>query len=182
MAIHCVSNTKKKDFLLVVTCSLTNRLYSEGVVTIGCGMIFAFMMPEFPHNARLLKPVERDFAVWRLKKEAGDGEADEDSTTLGGFKQAFLDPKIWALVWCMGMAQAMGSTVNFFPSIVETLGYNRINTMLLTAPPFILAAIVFYTISYISDVSCIIYRSAIPLGRHPANLVGPISAKMPCIR
>ena len=120
-------------------------------------------MPEFPHNARLLSPAERDFAVWRLKKEAGDTEADEDSTTLGGFKQALLDPKIWALVWCMGMAQAMGTIVNFFPSIVETLGYNRINTMLLTAPPFILAAIVFYIISYISDVSCAFHLVALLL-------------------
>ena len=115
-------------------------------------------MPEFPHNARLLKPIERDFAVWRLEKEAGDTEASEDSTTLGGFKQAFLDPKIWALVWCMGMAQAMGTIVNFFPSIVQTLGYNKINTMLLTAPPFVLAAIVFYIISYISDVSILPFR------------------------
>lgn len=53
------------------------------------------------------------------------------------------------------MGQAMGSIVNFFPSIVQTLGYNKINTMLLTAPPYVLAAITFYAISYISDVSTI---------------------------
>ncbi|KAH8169822.1 major facilitator superfamily protein [Sarocladium implicatum] len=129
----------------------------EGVITVGCGIIFAFIMPEYPHNAKLLTPVERDFAVWRLEKEAGAGEASEDTTTLGGFKLAILDPKIWALVWCMGMAQAMGSVVNFFPSIVQTLGYNKINTMLLTAPPFVLAAIVFYTISYISDRKNLMY-------------------------
>lgn len=125
----------------------------EGVVTIGCGLISVFFMPEYPHNARLLKPVEREYAVWRLEREAGDGEAHEDVSTLGGFKKACLDPKIWALVWCMHMAQAMGSTVNFFPSIVETLGYNKINTMLLTAPPYVFAAMVFYGISYLSDVS-----------------------------
>lgn len=110
-------------------------------------------MPEFPHNARLLSATERNYAVWRLEAEAGDTEASEDSTTMGGFKQALLDPKIWALVFCMGMAQAMGTIVNFFPSIVQTLGYNKTNSLLLTAPPFILAAIVFYAISYISDVS-----------------------------
>ncbi|TPX11277.1 uncharacterized protein E0L32_001095 [Thyridium curvatum] len=123
----------------------------EGVVTVGCGLLFALIMPEYPHNARLLKPVERDYAVWRLEREAGAGEAHEDVTTWGGFKQAMLDPKIWTLVWCMGMGQAMGSIVNFFPSIVQTLGYNKINTMLLTAPPYVLAAITFYAISYISD-------------------------------
>lgn len=110
-------------------------------------------MPEYPHNARLLNPTERDYAVWRLELEAGAGEAHEDTSTLGGFKQAMLDPKIWAMVWCMGMSQAMGSTINFFPSIVETLGYGRIQTMLLTAPPFVFGAILIYIISWISDVS-----------------------------
>lgn len=76
-------------------------------------------MPEYPHNAKLLKPIEKDYAVWRLEQEAGAGEANEDSTTLGGFKQALLDPKIWAMVFCMMMAQAMASTNNFFPSIVQ---------------------------------------------------------------
>lgn len=126
---------------------------SEGVVTIGCGLIFAMIMPEYPHNARLLTPVERSYAVWRLEIEAGAGEASEDTTTMGGFKKALLDFKIWSLVFCMGMAQAMGTIVNFFPSIVQTLGYNKTNTMLLTAPPFVLAAIIFYIISWISDVS-----------------------------
>jgi hypothetical protein len=126
---------------------------SEGVITIGCGLIFALIMPEYPHKARLLKPIERQYAVWRLEMEAGAGEANEETSTLKSFQQAFMDPKIWTLVWCMGMSQAMGSTNNFFPSIVETLGYNKMNTMLLTAPPAVLAAIASYLVSWYSDVS-----------------------------
>ncbi|KAI5865657.1 MFS general substrate transporter [Durotheca rogersii] len=129
----------------------------EGAVTIGCGLIFALIMPEYPHNARLLTPIEKSYATWRLEAEAGLGEAHEETSTFGGLKLAFMDTKIWALVWCMGMAQAMGSIVNFFPSIVETLGYPRIETMLLTAPPYVLAAIVFYIVSYISDRKGTIY-------------------------
>lgn len=109
-------------------------------------------MPEYPHKARILKPIEKAYAVWRLESEAGAGEASEEQSTLNSFKQAFLDPKIWALVWCMGMSQAMGSTNNFFPSIVQSLGYNKTNTMLLTAPPALLAALVSYLVSYWSDV------------------------------
>ncbi|XDG02420.1 hypothetical protein ABKA04_002035 [Annulohypoxylon sp. FPYF3050] len=124
----------------------------EGTVTIGCGLLFALLMPEYPHNARLLKPMERDYAVWRLEVEAGEGEAHEDTTTLGSFKLAILDGKVWTMVLSMGFLQAMGSSVNFFPSIVETLGFNKINTMLLTTPPYILAAIIFYGISYLSDM------------------------------
>lgn len=104
--------------------------------------------------------------------EAGAGEVHEETTVLKGFKLAFLDPIKWALVWCMGMSKAMGSTVNFFPwvtfrrisriwfnnsfatrTIVSTMGNSRNITLLLTAPPYVLAAIVFYIISYISDIS-----------------------------
>ncbi|OCF56125.1 hypothetical protein L486_06066 [Kwoniella mangroviensis CBS 10435] len=126
---------------------------SEGVVTIGCGMIGACFMPECPHNARLLKPIEREYAGWRLEMEAGAGEANEDTSTLGGFKLALLYPKVWTMVWCMGMGQAIGSILSSFPVIVNTLGFNKTGTLLRTAPPYLLAAIVFYTISYVSDVS-----------------------------
>ncbi|CAK7231238.1 hypothetical protein SBRCBS47491_007863 [Sporothrix bragantina] len=129
----------------------------EGACTVGCGVLFSIVMPEYPHNARLLSKIERDYAVWRIENEAGAGEANDDTGTLSGFKLAIRDPKVWALVFCMGMIQAMGSTVNFFPSIVQTLGYSRLITLLLTAPPYVLAAIWFYVFSTISDRKNIIY-------------------------
>lgn len=36
---------------------------------------------------------------------------------------------------------ASGSVTNFFPSVVATLGYSNIDSLLLTAPPYILAVI-----------------------------------------
>ncbi|KAH8901233.1 MFS general substrate transporter [Thozetella sp. PMI_491] len=129
----------------------------EGACTVGCGLLFSIVMPEYPHNARLLSQVERDYAVWRIEVEAGAGEAHEQTSTLTGFKLALTDPKVWALVFCMFMIQAMGSTVNFFPSIVQTLGYSNMITLLLTAPPYVLAAIWFWVFSSISDRKNIIY-------------------------
>ncbi|RAO68855.1 uncharacterized protein BHQ10_004867 [Talaromyces amestolkiae] len=123
----------------------------EGATTVGCGLVSAMFMPEYPHKARLLKPIERDYAVWRLEMEAGAGEANDEITVWKGFKMAFSDPKIWALVWCMGMSQAMGSTGNFFPTLVQTLGYNKNITLLLTAPPYVVAAIASWGAAYISD-------------------------------
>ncbi|KAH8647887.1 major facilitator superfamily domain-containing protein [Xylariales sp. PMI_506] len=129
----------------------------EGVTTVGCGLLFAFLMPEYPHNARILKQAERDYAVWRLEMEAGAGEAHEETTTLGGFKLALKDPKIWTLIWMIFLTQGMGSTNNFFPTIVQTLGYNSMITLLLTAPPFLFAAVVFWAVSYVSDRKNIIF-------------------------
>jgi hypothetical protein len=98
---------------LIIGIGLTT--YREGTVTVGCGLLFAAIMPEYPHNARLLKPIERDYAVWRLEMEAGAGEAHEDTSTWQGFRLAVLDTKVWAMIFCMGMGQAMGTIVNFFP-------------------------------------------------------------------
>lgn len=50
--------------------------------------------PEYPHNARILKPIERDYAVWRLEEEAGAGEAHENVSTVKAYLSALADPKV----------------------------------------------------------------------------------------
>ena len=64
------------------------------MATIGIGAISAFFLPEFPYNARILTPVERDMAVWRLEKEAGVGEGTDDTGTWAGFLIGLKDVKV----------------------------------------------------------------------------------------
>lgn len=109
---------------------------SEGVATIGVGIFCVFFLPEYPYNARILKPVERDLAVWRLEKEAGAGEANEEIGTMKGFLLGLQDPKLYVIIFMNMMSQVQGSIANFFPSIVNTLGYDHYETLLLTAPPY----------------------------------------------
>lgn len=128
----------------------------EGVVTVGLGMAFAVVMPEFPHNARLLNPQQRDLAVWRLENERGSAEAHEEATAWDGLKAAVSDKKLWLLVWCGGMGQAMGSVFNFFPSIIASLKFGKYESLLLTVPPYVVAMIGYYICSFLSDVSPIV--------------------------
>lgn len=51
------------------------------------------------------------------------------------------------------MSQAMGSVGNFFPTIIKSLQYNNIITLVLTAPPYILVCFIFLGLSWYSDVS-----------------------------
>ncbi|KAE8539122.1 hypothetical protein D1P53_005494 [Cryptococcus gattii VGV] len=129
----------------------------EGTATVGFGIIFAFLMPEFPHNARVLKPVERDLAVWRLEQEAGAGEAHDDTSTARAYLSALKDPKVYMLIGCMICSQAMGSVGNFFPTILAALGYDSLITLCLTAPPYIFACFIFAGISWWSDRKQILY-------------------------
>lgn len=103
-----------------------------GAATVGFGMFAACVIPEYPHNSRLLSPIEKDLAVWRLESEAGATELS-DNTSLGhSFRLAIKDPKVWTIVWLGSLGQVMGSVFNFFPTIVNSLGYSRYNTLLLT--------------------------------------------------
>ncbi|KAJ5619815.1 MFS transporter [Penicillium lagena] len=129
----------------------------EGVATVGIGAISCFLMPEYPHNARLLNPIERDLAVWRIEQEAGVGEAHEEVGTLDGFLLALTDVKVWALVFCVILSQALNSALNFLPTIVATLGYNETLTLVLTAPPYLFACFYFYFISWWSDRHSVLY-------------------------
>lgn len=89
----------------------------EGAATVGIALLSALILPEYPYNARLLTPLERKVAVWRLEKEAGAAEGSETVGTWAGFLQSFKDPKLYLLIFCNMMSQTQGSIANFFPTI-----------------------------------------------------------------
>ncbi len=109
-------------------------------------------MPEYPHNAKMLSPIERDLAVWRIEAESGAAEGTEDVGALKAFGEAFTDPKLYMMIGANMLMQCQGSIANFFPSIVASLGYNKTLSLVLTAPPYIFAGFMYYGISWYSDV------------------------------
>ncbi|KAJ6014047.1 hypothetical protein N7540_008638 [Penicillium herquei] len=123
----------------------------EGSATVGLGIICACIMPEFPHNCRLLSQEQRDLAVWRIESEAGAAEGTEQESVLRGFSKALSDPKLILLIICNMLSQVQGSIVNYFPTLVDSLGFSSTISLLLTAPPYILAGAVYYVIMFYSD-------------------------------
>lgn len=114
-------------------------------------------MPEFPHNSRFLSQLERDLAVWRVESEAGAAEGKEDESTMKGFYQALADPKLLLLIACNFFSQAQGSIANYFPTLVDALGFSSTISLLLTAPPYVLAAFIYWGIMYYSDRKNTVY-------------------------
>lgn len=129
----------------------------EGSATVGIGTICAFIMPEFPHNSRMLSAVERDLAVWRMESEAGAAEGTENEGVMRGFVDALTDPKMLLLIFCNMLSQGQGSIANYFPTLVAALGYSSTISLLLTAPPYVLAAFVYYGITFYSDRKNTVY-------------------------
>ncbi|EXJ85324.1 hypothetical protein A1O1_05688 [Capronia coronata CBS 617.96] len=129
----------------------------EGSATVGIGTISAFLMPEFPHNSRILSQRERDLAVWRIESESGAAEGSERESVLRGFAKALSDPKLILLIICNMLSQAQGSIANYFPTLINSLGYGSTDSLLLTAPPYVLAGFVYYGITLWSDRKNTVY-------------------------
>ncbi|KAH9834215.1 MFS general substrate transporter [Rhodofomes roseus] len=126
--------------------------YIEGAITICVGLLAMLLLPDYPHNTRWLTPAQRRLAQVRLAEDAG--EADEDGqheTAFSGFMMAIKDPKV-PIFMVMCCSQLLGlSFVNFFPTIVDTMGYSTTITLLLCVPPWILATIVCATNAWHAD-------------------------------
>ncbi|KAF2152784.1 MFS general substrate transporter [Myriangium duriaei CBS 260.36] len=129
----------------------------EGSAAVGIGAICALIMPEFPYNSRMLTQVERDLAVWRIESEAGAAEGTENVNVLYGMAKALSDPKLLLMIVCNMLSQAQGSIANYFPTLVASLGYSRTISLLLTAPPYILAGAVYYLLMWYSDRKNVVY-------------------------
>ncbi|TEA20687.1 putative transporter [Colletotrichum sidae] len=113
----------------------------EGSVTVSVALCSVFVLPDWPSTTRWLTPTERAVAEWRLVQDAG--QVDEDAETwTRGFGLAFGDWRVYVFAAMFFCLQVAAATSNFFPSVVQTLGYDRVVTLLLTAPPYVLGLVV----------------------------------------
>jgi hypothetical protein len=77
---------------------------------------------------------QKAYALWRLKNDATE---DDDSTSTSiwqGLKLALSNYQIYIFILLQHLSILSQTFQYFFPSIVLTLGYGRIETLLLTVP------------------------------------------------
>lgn len=121
----------------------------EGIATVVFAVVTGFTIPDWPATTRFLSPEERAIGVRRLVEDAGDQE--EDISTATAFKMACKDYRVWLCVLGQVCIQAVASLTNFLPTLVQNFGYGTIETLLLTAPPYLLTAGVCLATSWYSD-------------------------------
>ncbi|KAF1811814.1 pantothenate transporter liz1 [Eremomyces bilateralis CBS 781.70] len=127
--------------------------YIEGAITIVIAIAAAFILPNFPRTTKWLSEEERELAIYRLEEDIGmdDWTGSADQTFWHGFKLAITDIKVFILAIQLTAVVNAASITNFFPTVVETLGYNPIPTLLLTAPPYVLAVITSFLNAWHAD-------------------------------
>ncbi|KAL0568148.1 hypothetical protein V5O48_013842 [Marasmius crinis-equi] len=117
--------------------------FIEGSITMFIGLCAMWLLPDYPYNTRWISASDRRLAQARLADDVG--EADRDNafeSPFYGLKQAITDPKVllFALMTC---AQLLGlGFINFFPTLTATLGFSTTITLVLAAPPWILATVI----------------------------------------
>ncbi|KAM0746195.1 putative MFS transporter [Meredithblackwellia eburnea MCA 4105] len=131
----------------------------EGTVTVGIALCAIPIIPDVPAKTKWLSDEERAFALWRLECDAGAADDVEDAnaspwkTLFSGMGSALRDPKAIMLALLVTLNVSIGTVSNFFPTLVGTLGYSSVKTLLLTAPPYCLATLFCWLNAYYSDKS-----------------------------
>ncbi|WPH03481.1 Hypothetical protein R9X50_00636100 [Acrodontium crateriforme] len=125
----------------------------EGAITIVIAIGAFFILPNFPRTTTWLSEEERQLAAWRLQEDIGvdDWTSSEEQSFWHGFALAAKDIKVYILTFLLLGIVSAASVTNFFPSVVKTLGYSNIITLLLTAPPYVLAMIVAFFNAWHAD-------------------------------
>ncbi|KAF9873692.1 hypothetical protein CkaCkLH20_08802 [Colletotrichum karsti] len=123
----------------------------EGVIPIPVAVFTYFTLPDYPATTKWLTDEERKLAILRITEEAVEKDDRSEASGWQGLKMSFTDPALY-LIWLMQLGlNTAASFTNFFPTIVATLGYNQRNTLLLSSPPYVFAAILGITNSWHSD-------------------------------
>jgi len=117
--------------------------FIEGAITICVGIFTIWALPDYPNNTRWIVGDERRLAQARLADDAGEADQDNDKDTpLEGLKMAIKDPLVLTFA-VMNAAQLLGlSFINFFPTLTQTLGFSTTISLLLAAPPWLIASVV----------------------------------------
>ncbi|KAL2210566.1 major facilitator superfamily transporter [Sarocladium strictum] len=109
----------------------------QGVVTLVVAGFGFFLLPNYPLTTMWLNQEERQLAHNRIENDtvANEGETG----LLGGLKQAVKDPLVWIFAFMAHLHLAANGFKNIFPTVVETLGFSRDITLVLTCPPYLIA-------------------------------------------
>ncbi|KAF9486022.1 MFS general substrate transporter [Pholiota conissans] len=122
----------------------------EGLITIVFGVIAWFFLPSFPDQNTFLSPEDTDIILRRVEKDRGDSLPD--TLTKEVIIKHLLDWKLWA-IGLMYMCTTMPAyAISYFITIIlHGMGWNETASLLLSAPPYIFAALSIMFFAWIAD-------------------------------
>jgi len=112
----------------------------QGAVTFVVAIGAVFTLPDDPLHTRWLTQQERQLAHERIIQDTVGQKPT--TTTVQGLLEAAKDYRLWIFAFMQHMHLAANGFKNFFPTVVQTLGFNTTITLVLTCPPYLIAGII----------------------------------------
>lgn len=106
------------------------------------------MLPNSPRQTKWLTPDERELAHNRIHKDTT--EKKDRVSTWKGLREACTDYRTWLFALMQNLHLSANGFKNFLPTVVQTLGFNRTITLVLTCPPYLISGVVSVIVSWSS--------------------------------
>jgi MFS family permease len=134
----------------------------EGFPAVLVAVVCWYWLPDSPSTSRWLNRRQRKIAMLRLRKEAdASGMSSGKQSSVPRHKKKFqwrevlktmLDPKSWLSAFMFFFCNvAFSSMPVFLPTIVNAMGFDRLSSQGLSAPPFLFAFVVVLLTAWLSD-------------------------------
>lgn len=122
----------------------------EGLLTVVLGIMFWFFVPDFPVKNRFLSAEETKMVLDRIEEDRKDSVPDPINARII-FKH-LCDPLLWSYGFIFLGATAPSYAIGFFITILLSgMGFSLMESFLLTAPPYVAAAISAFFFAWLSD-------------------------------
>ncbi|KAJ5707467.1 hypothetical protein N7488_007268 [Penicillium malachiteum] len=122
----------------------------EGSITVGVSLLAAILLPNYPATTSWLDAQEQSYAQWRLMHDAGEADDAKSSSIKEALSLVFGDKRIYLFILLQHTSLLSQNFQYFFPTIVQTLGYNNIETLLITAPVWIATFLISLLVTWTS--------------------------------
>ncbi|XRM43113.1 hypothetical protein ABZX51_006317 [Aspergillus tubingensis] len=122
----------------------------EGCITVGVSLTSTLLLPNYPATTPWLDETEKLYAQWRLIHDAGEADEATSSNIKEALYLVFSDKRIYLFILLQHTSLLSQNFQYFFPTIVETLGYGNIETLLITAPVWIATFLVSLFVTWTS--------------------------------
>lgn len=124
----------------------------EGVLSIGCGLVALFILPESPDKIKFgFSADEKRLALIRLQQA---NNTPHERIRWKSVPGAFKNPMWIVYTVILACTQvALGGLSSFLPSIVKGLGYTSVRAQLMTVPIYCVSSVTTVLFAYLSDKS-----------------------------
>ncbi|KAL1930295.1 hypothetical protein VTP01DRAFT_1449 [Rhizomucor pusillus] len=121
----------------------------EGLIGVVIGLAGFLLIPDYPHNSRMLTPEEREIAMLRLERQGKRIMSSGLNWTTA--KNLFTTPYVWLFVIIFSCMQLGMGIIQQFPIILKESGYETSFANYMSVPVWIVAGFIIVFQGWLSD-------------------------------